>query len=620
MDCSYHSMYTSQQPKKDRYFAFQKRENKISKSPQGVVATSSVISNHFVLKPAASPPTCKNARGVKEMVRDLLFSAPDLVMLPISSAYLSGRKRESDGKSFLGAVSKLFNLCAKYVVRAKKKDTGTVYAMKIMDKKFITKENKTAYVKLERIVLDQLDHPGIVRLYFTFQDTFSLCEYSWMLFLFVLAFALSYSSLRFLLYFLLLKFARPWVRDPWAGSITVASAAGERARSVCRWEVWCFDRGLGLQFSRVFARFFGVRSVSRPRLLPEGSPDRFVLTNLLLSLRYYSLVFVCCFFFSSFFRIIFCVSRLCIYLFRFFHALLCLFPLLLSFLDCVLCGFRAFGGAECGWVWLAVAVHHRVGLAVVPVSQEVVFSGARADAQVSPVPASSPEVVVVTAAEASQKRKRPEDPSSETFEEERLVPSVMDCRFDAPGFIDQHLMPGTEPFFYGCDVSFQAKSVYRALLRSAVVVRKAEPVMAQVGLLDKKLCHSQAEMVKLKEKLEAAEIAREKAVKSSEEAGAEIFWLSEVETLLLSQLGEERQKASNAGSQAAVLLGETEVLKAEVAALKREKAELLADAKDAIAATEETMKAQALVLAPGVDVSVMGAFKTVRDGRIVDLE
>ncbi|KAI5648512.1 hypothetical protein M9H77_34517 [Catharanthus roseus] len=60
------------------------------------------------------------------------------------------------------------------VVRAKKKDTGNVYALKIMDKKFITKENKTAYVKLERIVLDQLDHPGVVRLFFTFQDTYSL--------------------------------------------------------------------------------------------------------------------------------------------------------------------------------------------------------------------------------------------------------------------------------------------------------------------------------------------------------------------------------------------------------------------------------------------------------------
>ncbi|KAF8115266.1 hypothetical protein N665_0029s0103 [Sinapis alba] len=60
------------------------------------------------------------------------------------------------------------------VVRAKKKETGTVYALKIMDKKFITKENKTAYVKLERIVLDQLDHPGIIKLFFTFQDSFSL--------------------------------------------------------------------------------------------------------------------------------------------------------------------------------------------------------------------------------------------------------------------------------------------------------------------------------------------------------------------------------------------------------------------------------------------------------------
>ncbi|RYQ94257.1 hypothetical protein Ahy_B08g089144 isoform A [Arachis hypogaea] len=258
--------------------------------------------------------------------------------------------------------------------------------------------------------------------------------------------------------------------------------------------------------------------------------------------------------------------------------------------------------------------------AVRPVSQEVISSGVRTDAQVSPGLANSPEVVVVTAAEASRKRKRPEDPSSETFEEEGLVPSVMDRRFDAPGFIDQHLMPGTEPFFYGCDVSFQAKSVYRALLRSAVVVRKAEPMMAQVGLLDKKLRHSQAEMVKLKEKLEAAEVAREKAVKSSEEAGAEILRLSEVETSLLSQLCEEQLKASNAGSQAAVLLGELEALKAEVAALKREKMELLADAKDAITATEETMKAQALVLAPGVDVSVMGAFKTVRDGQIADLE
>lgn len=56
------------------------------------------------------------------------------------------------------------------VVKATKKDTGMIYALKIMDKLHIVKENKTSYVKLERLILDQLDHPGIVGLFFTFQD------------------------------------------------------------------------------------------------------------------------------------------------------------------------------------------------------------------------------------------------------------------------------------------------------------------------------------------------------------------------------------------------------------------------------------------------------------------
>jgi len=95
-------------------------------------------------------------------------------------------------------------------VRAKKKDTGTIYALKIMDKKFITKENKTAYVKLERIVLDQLDHPGIVRLYFTFQDSFSLCKYSWVYFILTLAFAVAFSSMLSCQLFLLLPCLLSW--------------------------------------------------------------------------------------------------------------------------------------------------------------------------------------------------------------------------------------------------------------------------------------------------------------------------------------------------------------------------------------------------------------------------
>ncbi|KAH7296536.1 hypothetical protein KP509_26G027200 [Ceratopteris richardii] len=56
------------------------------------------------------------------------------------------------------------------VVQATKKDTGVTYALKIMDKLHIVKENTLNYVKLERILLDQLDHPGVVQLHFTFQD------------------------------------------------------------------------------------------------------------------------------------------------------------------------------------------------------------------------------------------------------------------------------------------------------------------------------------------------------------------------------------------------------------------------------------------------------------------
>ncbi|CAI5982624.1 unnamed protein product [Closterium sp. NIES-64] len=51
---------------------------------------------------------------------------------------------------------------------------GSECALKIMDKRHIVKERKVAYIKMERLILDRLRHPGIVRLLFTFQDEHSL--------------------------------------------------------------------------------------------------------------------------------------------------------------------------------------------------------------------------------------------------------------------------------------------------------------------------------------------------------------------------------------------------------------------------------------------------------------
>jgi 3-phosphoinositide dependent protein kinase-1 len=61
------------------------------------------------------------------------------------------------------------------VVAAKDRSNGREYAIKILDKKHIIKEKKVKYVNIEKNTLNKMNHPGIVRLYYTFQDHNSLC-------------------------------------------------------------------------------------------------------------------------------------------------------------------------------------------------------------------------------------------------------------------------------------------------------------------------------------------------------------------------------------------------------------------------------------------------------------
>lgn len=61
------------------------------------------------------------------------------------------------------------------VVLGKDKQTLKEYAIKILDKKHIIREKKVKYVNIEKDTLNRLtQHPGIVRLYYTFQDSTSL--------------------------------------------------------------------------------------------------------------------------------------------------------------------------------------------------------------------------------------------------------------------------------------------------------------------------------------------------------------------------------------------------------------------------------------------------------------
>ena len=50
-----------------------------------------------------------------------------------------------------------------------------ILTVKVLEKAHIRKEKKQQYVQRERDVMLRLDHPFIVRLYFTFQDVDRLC-------------------------------------------------------------------------------------------------------------------------------------------------------------------------------------------------------------------------------------------------------------------------------------------------------------------------------------------------------------------------------------------------------------------------------------------------------------
>jgi len=61
------------------------------------------------------------------------------------------------------------------VVAATDRSTLKEYAIKMLDKRHIIKEDKVKYVNIEKNTLNRLgEHPGIVKLYFTFQDETTL--------------------------------------------------------------------------------------------------------------------------------------------------------------------------------------------------------------------------------------------------------------------------------------------------------------------------------------------------------------------------------------------------------------------------------------------------------------
>jgi serine/threonine protein kinase len=55
------------------------------------------------------------------------------------------------------------------VIQVKKKDTGKIYAIKILNKAKLKKEKQLIHTQTERRVLEKIEHPFLVKLVFAFQ-------------------------------------------------------------------------------------------------------------------------------------------------------------------------------------------------------------------------------------------------------------------------------------------------------------------------------------------------------------------------------------------------------------------------------------------------------------------
>ena len=54
-------------------------------------------------------------------------------------------------------------------MQVKKKDTGQIYAMKVLRKEAIIARKQVAHTRAEKSILQKIQHPFIVKLHFAFQ-------------------------------------------------------------------------------------------------------------------------------------------------------------------------------------------------------------------------------------------------------------------------------------------------------------------------------------------------------------------------------------------------------------------------------------------------------------------
>ncbi|QHN96514.1 uncharacterized protein DS421_18g619170 [Arachis hypogaea] len=114
--------------------------------------------------------------------------------------------------------------------------------------------------------------------------------------------------------------------------------------------------------------------------------------------------------------------------------------------------------------------------------------------------------------------------------------SVMEKNFDAGGFIESQLLPGTKEFFQDADLAGQARWIYRSLLRAAAIAKKVEPVLGNIHVLEGKLRNSQKDLTDSRSRKDCLKTKLTEREEKAEEDAKEINRLVERTFTLMKNL------------------------------------------------------------------------------------
>ncbi|MED6180357.1 hypothetical protein PIB30_009425 [Stylosanthes scabra] len=222
-------------------------------------------------------------------------------------------------------------------------------------------------------------------------------------------------------------------------------------------------------------------------------------------------------------------------------------------------------------------------------------------------------------AASAQKRPRISEGSQRDF-------CSMDRSFDASAYIESNILgPRAREALWDYDPMESLRWVEWAMLRSATIMKSIEPRLTVANQWGnrcvrltgelKLLSQQKADIEKAKEEAEKAKSQAEKDLEASladaKEKVTELQRLRDREVGLLADLESAKKKSSEEKSRA-------DKAEASLAATEQARQELAKLAEDSVKATEDALKEQILLLAPNFDVSLLGAWKEVVDGQIVD--